>query len=202
MHRIFLGLAVTNGSLLLASYVVGLISTGEPRGPRTAAPWHLVHFLLGLLTTMSTLLVHSIVYTYFLGTGKWVKEVVRAYRMPDWVEAQAKKNKKKAFRFEFWSMALIGIAAWFGAAADAQGLNPTWHLAASSIALAYNLGAFVVEYAVIVAQARLLLEVKARADRQREALYRPSASGATEAPSPSPEGDRADLVPSHPAGDG
>ena len=63
---------------------------------------------------MTTLLVHSIVYTYFLGTGKWVKEVVRVYGMPEWVEAQAKKNKRKAFRFEFWSMALIAVAAWLG----------------------------------------------------------------------------------------
>ena len=173
MHRIFLGLAVTNGSLLLASFIVGLISTGEPRGPGVPAPWHLVHFLLGLLTTLATLLVHSIAYTYFLGTGKWVKEVVRVYGMPEWIEMQAKKNKKKAFRFEFWSMTLIGIAAWLGAASDAQGFSPTWHLLASSVALAFNLGAFAAIYAVIVAQARLLLEVKARADRQREARYGP-----------------------------
>jgi hypothetical protein len=176
MHRIFLGLAVTNGSLLVASYVVGLISIGEPRGPGMADPWHLVHFLLGLFTLLTTLLVHSIVYTYFLGTGKWVKEVVRVYKMPEWVEAQAKKNKKKAFRFEFWSMALISIAAWLGAASDSrQGFNATWHLAAASVALAFNLGAFAVEYVVIVAQARLLLEVKARADRQRQTLYGPDA---------------------------
>ncbi len=173
MHRIFLGLAVTNGSLLLASYVVGLIAMGEPRGAGIPAPWHLVHFLLGLVTTMTTLLVHSIAYTYFLGTGKWVKEVVRVYGMPEWVEAQAKKNKKKAFRFEFYSMALIGVAAWFGAASDAQGFNPTWHLFAASFALAFNFGAFVVEYAVIVSQARLLLEVKSRADQQRLARYGP-----------------------------
>jgi hypothetical protein len=182
MHRIFLGLAVTNGSFLLASYVVGLIAMGEPRAKGVSDPWHLTHFLLGLLTTLTTLLVHSIVYTYFLGTGKWVKEVVRVYKMPEWVEAQAKKNRKKAFRFEFWSMALIAVAAWFGAASDAQSFNPTWHLAAASVALAFNLGAFVVEYAVLVAQGRLLLEVKARADGQRQALYGPDAVAATAGP--------------------
>lgn len=175
MHRIFLGLAVTNGSLLLASYVVGLIAMGEARAPGTPDPWHLVHFLLGLFTLLTTLLVHSIAYTYFLGTGKWVKEVVRVYKMPEWIEAQAKKNKRKAFRFEFWSMTLVSVAAWFGGSSDAFGRNPIWHLATASLALAFNLGAFAVEYAVIVAQARLLLEVKARADRQREALYGPDA---------------------------
>jgi hypothetical protein len=182
MHRIFLGLAVTNGSLLLASYVVGLLAMGETRAPNTPDPWHLVHFLLGLFTLLMTLLVHSIVYTYFLGTGKWVKEVVRVYQMPEWIEAQAKKNRKKAFRFEFWSMALIAVAAWFGAASDAKGFNPTWHLAAASLALAFNLGAFAVEYVVLVAQGRLLLEVKGRADQQRQALYGPDAVAAKAGP--------------------
>jgi hypothetical protein len=172
MHRIFLGLAVANGSLLAACFVVGLIATGEPRGPgHPPAVWHGTHFLFGLVTTLITLLVQSILYTYFLGTNKWVKEVVTVYQMPEWIEAQSKRNKKKAFRFEFWCMALIGIAAWLGAGADAQGLNPTWHLAATSVALAFNLGAYLPEYAILVAQARLILEVKARADQQRAALY-------------------------------
>ncbi|MDX2038972.1 MAG: hypothetical protein SFX72_20165 [Isosphaeraceae bacterium] len=170
MNRIFLGLAVANGSLLVVCFVVGLIASAEPRGPgHPPAVWHGTHFLLGLVTTMFTLLVQSIVYTYFLGTNKWVKEVVHVYGMPEWVESESKRNKKKAFRFEFNCMALVGIAAWLGAGADAQGLNPTWHLAAASITLAFNLAAYFPEYAVIVAQMRLLLEVKARADAQRAA---------------------------------
>ena len=84
---------------------------------------------------------------------------------PDWINDQAKKNKRKAFRFEFWGMTLIAIAAWLGAGSDIQGLNPLWHLGAAAVAVAFNLGAFAAEYAVIVAQVRLLLEVKAQADR-------------------------------------
>ena len=33
MLRYFLVLAVTNGSLLVTSFVLGLLATGEPRGP-------------------------------------------------------------------------------------------------------------------------------------------------------------------------
>jgi hypothetical protein len=115
-----------------------------------------------------------------LGTGKWVKAVVATYKMPEWVEAQAKKNKKKAFRFEFWGMTVVSVAAWFGGSVDAFGGNPLWHLATASLALAFNLGAFVVEYMVIVAQARLLLEVKNRADTQRQALYGPDVVAGAE----------------------
>src|SRR6185437_4855403 len=92
MHRIFLGLAVTDGSLLVASFVLGLLATGETPAP--GAVWRGTHVLVALLATMTTLLVHSIVYTYFLGTGKWVKEVARVYQLPDWINAQAKKNKR------------------------------------------------------------------------------------------------------------
>ena len=170
MLRYFLVLAVTDGSLLVASFVLGLLASGEPRGPR--AIWHGVHVLVALLTTMATLAVHSIVYTYFLATGKWAKEVVRVYQLPDWINDQAKKNKRKAFRFEFWGMTLIAVdrlARGGGRHAGAATRSGTW--ASRRSTLAFNFGAFVVEYAVIVAQARLLLEVKAQADRLREARY-------------------------------
>jgi hypothetical protein len=169
MLRYFLVLAVTDGSLLIASFVLGLFATAEPRGP--GAIWHGIHILFALLATMATLAVHSIVYTYFLATGKWAKEVVRVYQLPDWINTQARKNKRKAFRFEFWSMALIAFTAWLGAASDTQGLNPLWHLGMAAVMIAFNFGSFVVEYAVIVAQARLLMEVKEQADRLRAARY-------------------------------
>jgi hypothetical protein len=169
MNRIFLGLAVASGSLLVASFVLGFLAAGEPRGPH--AVWHAIHFLFALLTVMVGLLVHSIVYTYFLGTGKWVKEVVRVYGLPEWVNAQAKKNKRKAFPFEFWGMMSLGATAWMGAGNETLGWPSAWHLGVASLTLAFNLGAFVAEYAAIVAQARLLLEVKDEADRLRAERY-------------------------------
>lgn len=176
MLRYFLVLAVTCGSLLVASFVLGLFATAEPRGPHDV--FRGTHLLVALLTTMATLCVHSIAYTYFLATGKWAAEVVRVYQLPDWINDQAKKNKRKAFRFEFWGMTAIAVAAWLGAGADTLGIHPLWHLGAASIAVGFNLGAFVAEYAVIVAQARLLLEVKSQADRLREARYGSNAGAA------------------------
>jgi hypothetical protein len=174
MLRYFLVLAVADGSLLVTSFVLGLLATGEPRGPHAVLRG--VHLLIALLTTMTTLAVHSIAYTYFLATGKWAAEVVRVYQLPGWINDQAKKNKRKAFRFEFWGMSIVAIAAWLGAAADTQGLNPLWHLGAAMIAVGFNLGAFAAEYAVIVTQVRLMLEVKLQADRLREARYGPGVA--------------------------
>lgn len=173
MLRYFLVLAVTDASLLVTTFVLGLLASGEPRGPHAVLRG--VHVLVALLATMATLAVHSIAYTYFLATGKWAAEVVRVYRLPEWVNHQAKKNKRKAFRFEFWGMTAVAAAAWLGAAADARGMDPVWHLVVSAVAVGFNLGAFAVEYAVIVAQHRLLSEVKERADGLRAARYGPEA---------------------------
>jgi hypothetical protein len=125
--------------------------------------------------------IHSIVYTYFIATGKWAKEVVIAYQLPDWISTQATKNKRRAFRFIMGSMTAIAIAAWLGAAADTRGPGyAIWHFGSAAFALAFNVGSFMVEYAVIVAHVRLLAELKDRADRLREERYGPQVAHAAQ----------------------
>ena len=81
MNRIFLSLAITDFSLLVASYVLGIISVSQWPGRHDQALG--VHFLIGLATVMFSLLVHSIAYTYLMGTNRWVREVVEVYKMPN-----------------------------------------------------------------------------------------------------------------------
>ena len=91
--------------------------------------------LFSLVTVVVLLGIHSIVYTYFVATGKWAKEVVMVYQLPDWFNTQAKKNKRRAFRFIMWSMTVIAIAAWMGAAADTRGASYSiWHFATAGLA--------------------------------------------------------------------
>ena len=91
MIRYFLVMAVTGGSLLVADFVLGFFATGEPHGPGAIARG--IHVLFSLVTVVALLGIHSIVYTYFVATGKWAKEVVHAYQLPDWISTQATKNK-------------------------------------------------------------------------------------------------------------
>lgn len=172
MNRHFLVMAVTGASLLVADFVIGLFATGDLHGPGAVARG--VHLLFSLATVVVLLGIHSIVYTYFIATGKWAKEVVSAYQLPDWINEQAKKNKRRAFRFIIWSMTAIAVAAWLGAAADTRSSWYTpWHLAFAALAVAFNLGSFIVEYGVIVSHMQLLKELKERADRLREERYGP-----------------------------
>jgi hypothetical protein len=181
MIRYFLALSVLGGSLLTANFVLGLFAAGAAPGPGGVARG--VHVLFSLVTVVTLLGIHSIVYTYFVATGKWAQEVVSVYQLPDWVNVQAKKNKRKAFRFVLWSMTVLAAAAWLGAATDTRPGYSTWHLASAALAVAFNLGSFVVEYAVIVAQVRLLNDVKDKADRMREERYGAPAAASSSAPS-------------------
>jgi hypothetical protein len=179
MIRYFLVLAVTGVSLMLADSVLGFIAASEPRDPHSKG--RTIHLLFSLLTIIALLGIHSIVYTYFMATAKWAKEVVRVYQLPDWFIAQATKNKRRAFRFVMGSMTTIAVATWLGGAADtcAPAYAPAyalWHLGAVALALAFNLGSFVVEYGAIVGHARLLAELKERADRMREERYGATAA--------------------------
>ncbi len=178
MIRYFLVLAVTGSSLLLADFVVGFLAASEPRGP--GAVWRGVHVLFSLLTVVAILGIHSIAYTYFMATLKWAKEVARVYQLPDWLVAQATRNKRRAFRFIMGSMTAVAVTAWLGAAADTRGGSyGAWHLWVASLTLAFNFVSFVVEYLGIVSHHRLLGELKARADRMREERYGPEVAART-----------------------
>jgi hypothetical protein len=172
MIRYFLVLAVTGGSLLVADFVLGFLASGTAPGAGGIARG--IHVLFSLATVVVLLGVHSIVYTYFVATGKWAKEVVTVYGLPEWFTTQATKNKRRAFRFVMWSMVAIAVAAWLGAAADTLGpAYSLWHLGFAALAIGFNLSSFVVEYAVIGTHVRLLLELKTQADQMREARYGP-----------------------------
>ena len=131
---------------------------------------------------MVTLLgIHSIVYTYFVATGKWAKEVVEVYQLPDWISTQAKKNKRRAFRFIMGSMTAIAMAAWLGAAADTRGSGYA-HLAPGFCGVRTGLQYWLVRRGIRRdRRARpAAAELKERADRLREERYGPTG-GATPA---------------------
>jgi hypothetical protein len=163
MPKIFLNLVVADSLLLVLTFGLGLF---VPSGQGGTV--HDIHFLIGLLTLLTTLLVHGIVYTYFLGTHNWVKEVVRVYQLPQAVEVRSKRNKSRARPLAMLGMLAIGITVWFGGAADTiRGFDGLWHLIAATLTLGFTAVAFFAEYATIVSQAQLLDQVKAEADRLR-----------------------------------
>ena len=167
--------------VLLADCVVGLISPmmeASRPGHARPAPRPLP---ARPLPCWQALLVHSIVY--LLGTYDGSRRSSGSTDA-EWVEVGG-KVKRKAFRFEFWSMTLIAVAAWFGGHVVTSGKYSIWHLATASLALAF-LGAFVVRYAVIAWPTRLA--GGQGAGRPARALYGPGSRRL-------PGGDRRPMKP-------
>ena len=83
MKQILAVLAPVNWLALLTAFGVGLASQATG-GLRSAdGSIYLLHFTLGLFSVLFALGVHCLIFIYFLGTGRWVKEVALAYGIPD-----------------------------------------------------------------------------------------------------------------------
>jgi hypothetical protein len=112
------------------------------------------------------LFVHAIA----VGFSRWsvaeVGVIARTGRMPAWVVAQARKHARKATWLALWSVAMLVLAAVLGLIPGAS----TWQLAAASVALTFNLGAFGLEFLLLVIQGRLNRAVTMRARQQRSAV--------------------------------
>jgi len=84
--------------------------------------WGTVHRLSGVLAALMVVLVNSMAVTYFIGTGRWCREVVEAYGLDGSYIQRSKRLKRSAFPFAMMSMlAVVAIVALGGAADPASG---------------------------------------------------------------------------------
>jgi hypothetical protein len=170
MTRTFSTLAVLLIFAMLATIGVGFWSFFLSKTDPSKQDIFLVHFHLGLWTTIGILLVHCIIFTYFLGTGRWVKEVTLAYRMPDEpLHKTTRELKRATFPPALFSM-LIAI---FTSAAGTGVLFQAWpwyiHAGGATLTVLINLWGFRVEYRNLAANIIIIQAVLAEVDRIREA---------------------------------
>ncbi|MEX2170616.1 MAG: hypothetical protein WD851_14975 [Pirellulales bacterium] len=119
MPRILFTLALLSLVLMGAALVIGLAigDLYESPGDDTL---HLttVHRLTGLAAALAVVFVQCIVVTYFIGTGRWCKEVVETYQLDPDLIRESTMLKRRAFPWAVLGMlAVVGVAA-LGAAAD------------------------------------------------------------------------------------
>src|SRR5439155_18929723 len=79
MTRIFVTLATADFLALVVTFALGWWSKATDGLHAATGSLYVLHFLCGLFTAVGTLLTHCLIFTYFLGTGRWVKEVTLAY---------------------------------------------------------------------------------------------------------------------------
>jgi hypothetical protein len=167
MTRIFPIIAALGGLTLLASFGSGVASWLQ-EGSTTNADLYLLHFVLGLTAALTTLFVHCLVLTYFLGTGRWVKEVCLAYGLPDAdMPRRTRDIKRRNTPRVILAMLLTIAAAAAGAGKQMQVWPGTIHFLLACATLVFNIYVFFVEYGNMRLNAWILDSVMAEVERIR-----------------------------------
>jgi hypothetical protein len=179
MKRIFVSLALVSNALLLAGFFLG-INIGDPtlrdEATRRAFDYHFWTSFWGLIFVC---LVHAIVLTYFMGTGRWMEETTQAYQLSG---AEWALNKKLKYRtvpaMVVCLLLLVGSGA-LGAAADPAspvrfgglaGLSAaTVHFVVASVTLGINAIVSAWEYAAIARNHALIGDILVEVRRIRAA---------------------------------
>lgn len=175
MTRIFTTLASINALALVASFLVGVVSKLRDAAAQAQDPVYLLHFSLGLFTAIMTLLVHCLIFTYFLGTGRWVKEVGLAYQLPDQpLPKLTRELKRQTFPPALIAMLVTIATAAAGAGAQLQEWPWGVHAGLAVLTLAVNGWAFRVEYRNVTTNAGIIEDVLREVDRIRAERGLPS----------------------------
>lgn len=178
MTRIFTVLAILSTLLLLVAFLLGL-DIGDPAVATRAAQQAVSrHFLTALAALVFAALVHAIVLTYFMGTGRWMEETGRAYRLPDrWLQ-ENQSLKYRTILPMVGCLLLLVITGGLGGAADPAspvqfggfaGLSAaTIHLLVASITVGVNVIVNLWEYFALARNGVLIGEVLGEVRRIRE----------------------------------
>ena len=177
MVRIFLPLALLGTVTLVIAMVLGL-SIEDPRvrtdAVRAAVRYH-------MLTALSALcfatLVHAIVLTYFMGTGRWIEETSNAYRLPATFFARSQAIKYRTIPAMVGAFLLLLGTGALGAAADPAatmqsngwlGVTPaTWHLTSAIVTVLANIGVNYLEFMALEHNGEIIDQVLAEVRRIR-----------------------------------
>lgn len=163
MARLFIILTILNLLALTGAFVLGCLSKFVDN-----ELFYLSHFNVGLFAAVLTLLVHCIIFTYFLGTGRWVKEVGLAYRLADGgLPKQTRELKRSVFPPALYAMLITIAASAAGMGAKYQGWPWLVHGSMAVITLAVNVWAARVELQHLRANAAILDAVLSEVDRIR-----------------------------------
>ena len=177
MNRIFLPLSVCSAILLMATFTLGW-QIDDPRIADPAIQEGVQrHFLTALAALCFTTLVHAIVLTYFMGTGRWIEETSNAYRLDPKFYAENQRLKYRVVPALIGGFLLLLAAGAMGAAADpaspveftsAWGLSMTlWHRGLAITAVLANIAIHYAEYLALFRNGEIIDGVLAEVRRIR-----------------------------------
>ncbi len=116
MQRIFLTLAVLSTVLLAISFALGwrVEDASLPAAQSDVS----THILISLAGLVFAALVHALVLTYFMGTGRWMEETGAAYRLKATWYSQNQSLKYRTVPAMVVCLTLLVLVGATGGAAD------------------------------------------------------------------------------------
>ena len=118
MVRIFLPLAFLSTASLVLAMGLGL-AIDDPKVRSIAVQTGVqYHFLAALAALVFATLVHAIVLTYFMGTGRWLEETSNAYHLDRQLHNRSTTIKYRTIPGMVLCFLLLIVTGAFGAAAD------------------------------------------------------------------------------------
>lgn len=142
MIPLFLGLTALNLLCLIATAALGYATA---RGI-AVGQWHI---LAGALSAIVCCAVHSVVFTYFIATAKWIQHAVTVKQLDPALTAPTRSFKAQAVPAALAAIAGVTAAALLGAYADSYQRSSMPHQIAALTAIAINLLAAGAEYRAI-----------------------------------------------------
>jgi hypothetical protein len=175
MKQILAVLAPVAWLALLTTFGVGIASAAAGGLRSASGSIYLLHFTLGLFSVIFALGVHCLIFIYFLGTGRWVKEVALAYGIPDAPLPKLTRDlKRRTFPPALFAMLTAIATAAAGAAVQWRDWHWTIHLTLAVATLAVNAWAFWIEHRNVTINVHIIDDVMVEVDRIRAAHGLPS----------------------------
>jgi hypothetical protein len=176
MTRILFTLASLSIVLLVAAQTQSLLVGdlyAKPQPTEDTLYWATVHRLTGVAAALAVVFVESIIVTYFIGTSRWCKEVVDAYRLDFAAVRASNQLKRRTFPWALAGMlTVVGIIA-LGAAADPATGRPNtkswadWHLVGAFLGIPLIAWTYVVAWNNVLANHAIIEELVAEVARIR-----------------------------------
>jgi hypothetical protein len=175
MTRIFPTLASLSLMLFAVALLLGLTIGDLYADPVTDATlaWRTRHMLTGIAAALAVVFVESIVVTYFVGTGRWCKEVTETYQLPTSDLVESNTLKRRTFPLALLGMLTVVVVGSVGAAADIDTPNlglsdpATVHLAASFLGFCVVAWTYYRAWLNIAAQQAVIQRIVAQVQRIR-----------------------------------
>lgn len=138
-----------------------------------------IHWFLGLLSSLTVLLVCSVTITYFVGTSRWCREVVETYSLPVELAASSNRLKRSAFAWSLaGALAIILVATLGGLSDPSAAFNNNrldrpaffvhWHYLVAMLGMLFIAWSFWIQYTRIAENYQVIGRIVSEVSRVRK----------------------------------